>query len=172
MRRVVGFRALYIRYYYLLGGHPQWRLQGPRRPTNKQILFIFREDIRKMNQIGQEMKLLGRHRIDTAEQLSSFKDGLTNQIAEITDVRQRLRYKARNVTEEPTLAALKAEIADCSARLAELRKEVRLCNRITARTAEMTEKIRKAAEIRAKEQAQIKSRGKEQRAYDQFRGRR
>ena len=172
VRRVAGFRALYVRYYYLLGGRPQWQLQGQRRPTNKQILFVFREDIRKMSRIGEEMKLLGRHRIDTAEQLSSFKDGLTKQITEITDVRQHLRYKARSVNEEPVLASLKAEITGCSAQLAELRKGVKLCGRISARAAEMTEKIRKAAEIRAMEQEQIQSRGKEQRAYDQFRGRR
>jgi len=172
VRRITGFRALYIRYFYLLSGRPQWQHQGQRRPTNKQILFIFREDIRKMSQIGEEMKLLGRHRIDTAEQLLSFKDGLVKQIESLTDQRQHTRYKARSVKDEPTLAALKAKITDYSAKLAELRKEVKLCDRITARTAEITEKIRKAAEIRAKEQEQIQSRGKEPRAYDQFRGRR
>jgi len=163
---------LYIRYFYLLGGHPQSQSQGQRRPSNKQILFIFREDIRKMSQIGEEMKLLGRHRIDSTEQLSSYKDGLAKQIAGLTDQRQHLRYKARSVKDEPTLADLKAEVTAYSAQLAELRKAVTLCDRITDRTAEIAEKIRKAAEIRAKEQEQTQSKGKEPRAYDQFRGRR
>jgi len=170
VRRVTGFRALYIRYFCLLGGRPQWQNQAPHRPSNRQILFIFREDIRKMTQLGEEMKLLGRHRIDTAEQLLSYKGGLTKQIAELTDQRQHLRYKARSVKNEPALVSLKAEIADCSVQLAELRKRVKLCDRIAARTAEMKEKILKAAEIRAMKQEQIQSRGRETRAYDQFRG--
>jgi len=48
--------------------------------------------------------------------------------------------------DEPTLATLKAEIANYSTQLADLRKEVRLCDRITTRTVEVQEKIRKAAD--------------------------
>ena len=172
MRRMTGFRALYLRYFYLLGGRPQWQIQGQRQATPKQIRFIFREDIRKMHQFSEEMKLLGRNRIDSAEQLSSFKAGLAGQITELTDKRQHLRYKARSEKNAPTLAGLKAEIADYSAKLSELRKEVKLCDRITARTAEMSAKIRAAAEMRENEQEKQKSKGKEDRAYAKFRGRR
>jgi hypothetical protein len=171
MRRVTGFRALYIRYFYLLGGRPQYQMKN-RPPTAKQILFIFREDIRKMHELSNEMKLLGRNRIDSAEQLSSYKEGLTAQIAKLTDTRQHLRYKARSVKDEPTLAGLKAEIADLSTQLGALRREVKLCDSIEARTAVMKEKIHMAAEIRAKEQQQTKSQTKEVKAYDPFRGRR
>jgi hypothetical protein len=174
VKRITGFRALYIRYFYMLGGRPQRLTQGQRRPTPKQIAFIFREDIRKMHLLSEEMKLLGRERIDTPEQLTAFKDSLTAQITEQTDTRQHLRYKVRSAKDEPTVAALKAEIAEYNTTLAKLRGEVKLCDRITARTAEMKEKIRTAADIRAKEQQQeqTKIQGKEGRAYDTFRGRR
>jgi hypothetical protein len=168
MRKFTGFRALYIRYYYMLGGRPQWQMKN-RPPTAKQIQFIFRDDIRKMHDLSNEMKLLGKNRIDSAEQLSAYKEGLTAQIAELTDKRQHLRYKARSVKDEPTLTGLKAKIVDLSAQLGVLRKEVKLCNSIETRTADMREKIRIAAELRAKEQEQHKSPTKEEQAYAKWR---
>lgn len=170
MRKITGFRALYIRYFYLLGGRPQYAIPSQRPLTNKQILFIFREDIRKMHKLTAELKLLGRNRIDTAEQLSLYKDSVTEQIAELTDRRQKLRYKTRKAKDEPTVTALKGEVADLSKQLGALRREVKLCDSITARTAEMKQKIKTAAEIQAKEQEQIK--GKETRSYDSLRRRR
>ncbi|MDR1891738.1 MAG: relaxase/mobilization nuclease domain-containing protein, partial [Oscillospiraceae bacterium] len=164
VKRITGFRALYIRYFYMLGGRPQYQMKS-RPPTNKQILFIFRDDIRKMHELSNEMKLLGANRIDSAEQLSSYKEGMTAKIAELTDTRQHLRYKARSVKDEPTIAGLKAEIAGLSTQLGALRREVKLCSSIEARTADMKEKIRIAAEIRAKEQAQLKSKEMEEQTY-------
>ena len=170
-RRVTGFRALYIRYFYLLGGRPQWQIRTQKRPTPKQVMFIFREDIRKMRELSAEMKLLGANFIDSAEQLLSHKDKLTAQIAAITEARQKLRYKLRSAKEEPVIADLKSEIAACSAELIGLRREMKLCDKISARTADIKEKIRIAA-VRAKEQEPIKSQAKEEKAYGIFRGRR
>lgn len=170
VRKFVGFRALYVRYFYLLGGRPQWQLQGQRPPSVKQVHYLFRDDIKKMHQLSDEMKLLGRNHIDCAEQLSSYKEGVSGKITELTDKRQILRYKTRRVKDETALATLKSEIAGISAELSTLRREVRLCDSITTRTADMREKIRQAAELRAKEN-QIETK-KEEKTYDQWRRRR
>ena len=170
-RRITSFRALYVRYFYLLGGKSQRQIQGQRPPTAKQILFIFREDIRKMHDLSNEMKLLGRNRIDTAEQLSSYRDSVTARIVELTDERRNLRNKTRSSKDEPTVTALKAEVADLSAQLGAMRREVKLCDSISARTAVMREKIRLVAEIRAKEQ-QSKLQDREGNDHEQWRGRR
>jgi len=146
MRKVAGFRALYVSYFYLLCGRPQWQTHGQRPLTAKQVHFIFRDDIRKMQELKNELKLLGRNHIDSAEQLFSYKEGVTARITELTDKRQSLRYKTRRMKDEPTLAALKSEIADLSAQLGTLRRDVKLCDSITARTADMKEKIKQAAE--------------------------
>lgn len=172
VRKIAGFRALYIRYLYMLGGRPQKQAQGRRLLTEKQIHFIFREDIRKMHLLSEEMKLLGSCRIDNAEQLFSYKEGLTQRIEDLTGQRQKLRYKPRSTKDESTIIVLKSEISSCSGQLAELRKGVRLCDRITARTAEMKDKIRKAEQLRANEQEQNKSREKDVKDYEPFRRRR
>lgn len=140
--------------------------------TAKQVHFIFRDDLRKMNELKNEMKLLGRNHIDSAQQLFSYKESVTVQVAELTNKRKSLRYKVRSEKNETALATLKSEIAELSSQLGVLRREVKLCDSITARTADMKEKIRQYAEIRAKEQEKIKFKTKEELSHDQRRGRR
>ena len=154
--RMTGFRALYIRYFYMLSGKTQWQLPAEQRPlTSKQIHFIFREDIRKMDKLKNEMKLLGENRIDSTEQLFSYKENQTEHIQNLTEQRQSLRYKLRKTQDEKDITTIKAEISDLSAQLKGLRREVKLCDSIQTRTAEMREKIKLASEIRTKKQKQI-----------------
>lgn len=64
-RKITGFRALYLYYCYLLGIFPKDRT----RASPKRLHFLLREDLRKLDAISEETKLLVRKRIDTAEQL-------------------------------------------------------------------------------------------------------
>ena len=107
-----------------------------------------------------------RHGIDTAEQLTAYKDGLTQQVISLSSTRKHLRYQSRSIRDEDALAAVKTDIAALSKQIGELRKEVRLCEDIETRSADMKEKIRRAAE------EQEKSNGKELKSKDKFRGRR
>jgi hypothetical protein len=173
--RIVGFRALYVRYCHMLNGRPQWQIlqQPAQRPlTDRQVNIIFRDDIRKMRQIGNEMKLLGVNRIDSAGQLASLKEDRTRQIAELNLKRQQLRNTVRREKDDPAvIITLKAEITGLSKQLGVLCREVKLCDNIETRTAAMREKIRLAAVIRAQNPSD-KQQGKELNANDQRRGRR
>jgi hypothetical protein len=159
-RKITGLRALYFHYLYKMGLLPKRRVPNPKR-----VYFLFREDIRFVRNISRETRLLVAKRIDTAEQLAAHKGGLTNKIISLSSDRKRLRCKARGIQDEEKLPATKTEIADLSKQIAELRREVRLCEGIETRSAGMKEKIRKSAE-------EQKSRRKEDKKHDLFRGRR
>ncbi len=138
-RKATGFRALYFHYCYLLGIFPKGRNQN-----NKRLHFLLKEDLVKMEAISEEMKLLGRNRIDTAEQLLSYKSGLERKIQDLTGQRAEL-YRARRRTavrsDGGKLTEVKAETAALSKELAALRREVRLCDAIAVRSGVMREKI-------------------------------
>jgi hypothetical protein len=151
-RKITGFRALYIRYIYLLSGKSQWQIQGQRPLSARQVHFIFRDDIRKMQELKKEMELLGRNRIDSSEQLFSYRKGSEDKISELTEKRQGLRYKSRRIKDETIKSTVKSEIAGISEELRILRREVKVCDRIIVRTAEMKERIRRAYEVQANEQ--------------------
>ena len=160
-RRMTGLRALYFYYLYRMGVLPK-----KREPNPKRVYFLFREDIRFMQNIARETWLLVTHRIDTAEQLAAHKDGLTAQFKTLCTNRKRLRHQARNIQDEEKSAAVKSEIAALSMKIGELRREVRLCEDIEMRSGVMRDKIRRAQED------EQKSNVKEMKPHEPLRGRR
>lgn len=144
-RKLTGFRALYVHYCYLLGIFPKSRPQQSR----KRLHFLLREDLLKLDAITAETRLLIGHRIDTAEQLFSYRDEVNGKISALTEKRKQL-YKLQRtaaVKSDPEKAAeVKAQIAALSKELAVLRKEVVLCNSIAERSGVIQEKIKAVRE--------------------------
>lgn len=156
-KKVTGFRALYFHYCYLLG------VFSRQKPQNrKRLHFLLREDLIKLDAITQEVRLLAVHRIDTAEQLSSYQRELESRIADVTSQRKQLYRKQRTVavkSDEAASAEVSTAIATLSKELSQLRREVKLCNDIALRSGILPERIQ---EIQ-------KSQRKEQNEHDQFR---
>lgn len=156
-KKVTGFRALYFHYCYLLGVFPRQKTQN-----RKRLHFLLREDLIKLDAITQEARLLAVHRIDTAEQLSSYQSELESRIADVTFQRKQLYRKQRTVavkSDEAASAEVSSAIATLSKELSQLRREVKLCNDIAVRSDILPERIQ---EIQ-------KSQRKEQNEHDQFR---
>jgi hypothetical protein len=160
-RRITGLRALYFYYLYRMGVLPK-----KREPNPKQVYFLFREDIRFIQNISKEARLLEEYGIDTVDQLTTHKDGLTTQINTLCNERRHLHYQTRSIRDSEKLAAVKADIAGLSGQIGELRREVRLCDDIERRSVEMKDKLHRARED---EQKIIE---KELKPHELFRGRR
>jgi hypothetical protein len=159
-RRITGLRALYFSYLYKMGVFPKRKTPNP-----KQVYFLFREDIRFIQNISKETRLLVKHDIDTIGQLTAHKDGRAKEVISLSAARKHLRHQSRSIRDEDKLAAVKSDIAALSTKIGELRKEVRLCEDIEIRSTDMKDKIRRATE-------EQKSNRKESKQYDKFRGRR
>lgn len=143
-RKITGFRALYFHYCYKLGIFPKDRPQN-----RKRLHFLLREDLLKLNNISQEVRLLVRNKIDTAEQLSLYKNGLEVQIQKLSAERKALYKKQRTVKcqSDPKLAeAVKKEIDGLTEQLKALRREVYLCDDIAQRSGLTTEKLKAVRE--------------------------
>lgn len=127
--------ALYRQWMYLLGAYRK----GTARPH-----FLIREDVRHMERIGEEMRLLAREGIETSSQLSAYASSTTERIGALCAERNELRRAARRCGRAPDGTRMK-EIAD---ELKRLRKEVRMCASIQERSMSLPERI---AEVRAGE---------------------
>ena len=144
-RKITGFRALYFHYCYLLGIFPK---NNPRQ-NPKRLHFLLREDLRKLDAISDETKLLARNRIDTAEQLFSYQDGVKQKIEALTADRKRLYKQARTMavkSDEEKTAAVKERITAISKELSRLRKEISLCEGIAVRSGVIKEKLKSVRE--------------------------
>lgn len=159
-QKATGFRALYFHHCYLLGAFPRQKKQN-----HKRLHFLLREDLIKLDAITQEARLLATHRIDTAQQLSSYQSELESRISDVTSRRKQLYRKQRTVTvksDEAASAEVSTAISALSKELSELRKEVKLCNGIAVRSGVLLEHIQKVRE-------ENYSQRKEQTEHDQFR---
>jgi hypothetical protein len=141
IRRTTGLRALYYYYLYRMGILPRKRVPNPKR-----VYFQFREDIRHIQNISREARLLVKHSIDTDRQLTAHKDGLTSKINTLYDQRKKLRNRVRSVHDDEKLNEIKSEISALSDQMKELRREVRLCENIDTRSTDMKNKLDRARE--------------------------
>ena len=158
-KRIGGLRGLYLHYCYKLGILPKGRQPSPAR-----LHFLLREDLRKLDAITKETRLLCVNHIDTLEQLLSFQEGLVSEIETLTGDRKRLRNQSRSMKDELRLSEIKADISVISGQLSRLRREVKSCGNIAARSVEIKEKLNRVR------QDEI-SNGKEDKRHEQFRGR-
>lgn len=123
-----GLVALYIHYCYLLGELPK------QKPNNREAYAVIKDDVRRARMYNEEAKLLGKYNINTAEELSSFTEGLSNKFKELAYKRAKLRNKLRRMHDTETMQPIKDEISQLSLQMAELRKQMRLCEDIAARS--------------------------------------
>ena len=159
-RKITGFRALYFHYCYLLGIFPK---NKPKQ--NRRLHFLLREDLRELDAITAETRLLVGHRIDTAEQLFSYQSEVKGRIAALTDERKQLNKLQRTAavkTDPEKAAEIKDQISALSKELAALWREVSLCDDIAERSDVIKEKIKAV-----REDEQIK--GREKTDHVQFR---
>ena len=142
-RKIGGLRGLYLHYCYKLGILPKGRKQNYAK-----LHYLLKDDLMKMDAITKEARLLCRCHIDTAEQLSSYHGSLETEKNELTEQRKGLYSQSRKLDGKEK-EAVKTQISDISKRLGEIRKEVRLCEGIAARSDTLKEKLQA---VRADEQ--------------------
>lgn len=146
-KKIGGLRGLYLHYCYRLGILPKGRKQNYAR-----LHYLLKDDLMKMEAISQETRLLCRNRIDTVEQLLSYKGSLEMEMTDLLQKRKELYSKSRKASGEEK-EAVRSELSDLSKRLSVIRKEVRLCEGVEARNDTLKEKL---STIRADEQQQRK----------------
>lgn len=132
IRKVKGsLYNLYLYYCYRLGYFNKPNEQQSLRDYNR-LHHLLREDLMKVDKYSQEAELLGKNRIETSEQLFSYKESLQKELETLTDDRKHLRNKLRRNISEVESAQVKSEISQISQRLSKLRKKISLCDDIAA----------------------------------------
>lgn len=155
---------LYLYYCYRLGAFD--KPEQNKREYNR-MHYLLREDLINAEKYSQEARLLGKHHIDTAEQLFSYKASLEERITALTSARKDLRNKLRRVsTTEVELTTVKANIAQISDELKSLRKELSLCDDIAERSHILE---RNVEQIAADEEREQEKSNKEVKRNEQFR---
>ena len=145
---IMGFRPLYQTYVYGL------KVCKERPSSNKRMHWLLRTEIAKLDKYIAQSELLCSNRIDTAEQLASFKLSLEEQMFEIEDERRELKNewkRLKRIGDENGMSVVKEKLENCTERNKVLLKKVKTCDEIFERSGLPREKLTELEKIYRKE---------------------
>lgn len=122
-----GLRALYIYYCYLLGALPKTK------PQSQYAYDVMREDRKKLQKYSAQADLMGKHGIDTVEDLHAFTESINDRHKELATERAKLRNRLRRMHDSEQMQPIKAEIGKLTDEMSKLRKDMRICMDIAER---------------------------------------
>lgn len=157
-RKLTGLQALYFHYLYKMGILPR------KRTSPKRTHFLLREDVRYLDEIIAQTRLLCNNHISSKEQLTAHQSKLEQEVAALYDARKSAYNRIRRCS-DGQIEEYKQQIAGLSKKLSLLRKEVSLCMGILSRSDAISEKLHLV------NQKEIQQRKEEQSHEQQRRGR-
>ena len=143
-RKPKGFYALYIHYCYLLRVFPK------KYPYQK-LSPAIRADVRKMEEISNETRLLVRNNLKTDEQFFAFKEDKEKRLEELMDQRSKLWYKHKKSKSKQEKEEIKEQIDNLNKEINPLRKEVVLCKDIIERSKKMEQNLQELSDEKNQE---------------------
>ena len=125
-----GLAALYYYYCYEL------KIIVRYPASVKQVSFFMREDIRKLEQLDEQVRLLGENKIETYEDLKKFREKCGTEKVELMDLRHELRNKLKRMIragDEAAILSVKEEIAAVTDKLQKLNNDLGICDKVEER---------------------------------------
>ena len=122
-----GLRALYIYYCYLLGALPKTK------PQNQAEYDVMREDRKKLQKYSAQADLMGKHGIDTVENLHTFTESINAKHKALAIERAKLRNKLRRMHDSVQMQPIKAQISKLTDEMSRIRRDMRTCLDIAER---------------------------------------
>ena len=151
-----GLRALYVYYQFLLGHLPKTK------PESRLAYDLLKEESKKARLYSREATLLGQHHIDTAEDLRNYTQQISEKFISLAKKRAGLRNRLRRMHDTEAMQPIKDEITGITATMAELRRDMKLCEDIAERSGAMEAVINLIYDP-AKEQEYIREQEKKRR---------
>ena len=130
-----GFKALYLYYCYLLKVYPKKNIEYKLTPA-------MREEVRKMDEYSNEIRLLNKYNITNSDELNDCKTNLNGQLSDLIRQRNNLYYKRQNIADNENKEEINKEIEMVSNDITKIRYEIKLCNQIKVRVPEIKEQIK------------------------------
>ena len=125
-----GIYGLYLYYCYLLKVFPE---EHPKQNLPASI----RKDIRKLDQISEETRFMVNNKIETLEDLLSFKEQNSIKLAELVSNRANLWRKYKRSKTEDDKVKIYNEIEELQPQIKELYNNRRYCDIIYKRSIEI-----------------------------------
>ena len=137
---ITGYKALYIRYCYMLGVFPGKHM------TARQVNYLYREDLTRMHKIRKETQFICRNKIETLQDLTDTEFELRQDLKRYQNEKQYVINRLRSASGDDKVSLdekrdyLSDKIKDC-------RKKLYWCKDIKENSQGMRGKVQKVREI-------------------------
>lgn len=127
-----GLRALY--FFYVR------KLRQARQQPRESIPDALRVDLRHLDAISEQSKFLNRYKLDTDEQVESFREILYKQLTELQNERKDLsNEKRRTGITDDRIREITSELNNVSYHIKKIRREIKLCDDVLERSIMLEE---------------------------------
>ena len=133
-KKIGGFRGLYLHYCYLLGILPK---NNPRKPSHP----LLREEIRHMQQISEQAKMLFANKIETIDQLHAFVAETECKKQDMIFLRHDLANIIRRVNKPDNLDDLKDHRETLTKEIGVLNRQIWLAVQVEERSKKIRNNI-------------------------------
>ena len=135
-RKIGGLRGRYLHYCYKLGA-----FQKPQ--SGKKIYYLYRDDLLKLKNITDETRLLCMNKIESTEELFSYRKELEKEVERLCRQRQNIYNAGRRLgvtqQQKENYASRREYI---TAGLRRVRRNIHLCDGIIGRSEVIKQKMK------------------------------
>ena len=145
-RKITGLFALYLHYCYRLGIIPKKR-KNPPKPLSPEM----RAAIRIARKYTEQIRLLGKNRINTDTELKSFIANRKDSLGDLERQRGKVYNRMKSAKTPEDLEKLKAERDILSGDIKTIRKELFHANDILKRSKDIEKQLRIEMNLRSEQ---------------------
>ena len=154
VKKIGGFRGLYLHYCYCLGILPK---ESKHRPLSPEL----REECRHLDAISQQAQLICREKLDTVEAVADFIGGKRAEIKELGVARQKCYNRLRRCDDGAEIAQIKAQRDRLTAAMAVCRKDIKTAESVLSRSDRLKENLKLEQEMQAQRMGRASHRKRE-----------
>lgn len=154
VKKVGGFRGLYLHYCYCLGIIPKNSAHKPLSPE-------LREECRRLDSISRQAQLICREKLDTAGDVSDFISRKQADIKELSNARQKCYNRLRRCENGAEIARIKAQRDRLTAAMTVCRKDIKTAEGVLSRHDRLKENLKLEQEMQAQRMGRTQDRFRE-----------
>ena len=157
VKKIGGFRGLYLHYCYCLGIIPK---NSAHRPLSPEL----REECRRLDSISQQTQLICREKLDTAEDVTGFISGKQAEIKVLGAARQKCYNRLRRCDDGAEITQIKAQRDRLTAAMAVCRKDIKTAENVLSRGDRLKENLKLEQEMQAQRMGRTQDKRQERSA--------
>ena len=154
MKKIGGFRGLYLHYCYCLGIIPKNSAHKPLSPE-------LREECRRLDSISRQTQLICREKLDTMEAVADFINEKQAEIKRLGVARQKCYNRLRRCEDGAEIIQIKAQRDRLTAAMALCRKDIKTAEGVLSRSDRLKENLKLKQEMQAQRMGRTQNRKRE-----------